>query len=400
VAAADGHCSSNLKLTMKFYLRSPEANRPIPEIRSSLTKGNRGFSLLPPLAPVQIRFPTPVVLTAFMAGMLVNYSFAGGIVGAPAPFDKGGVKIALVSYLSQGDYFEAYEAGVARQAKALGVDLHIFQGKQDAALQREQIEQAISLGVQGLIVSHGQPESLKDVVQKAVDAGIKVVAKDVDLGNPKVPLISQNDHEIARLVLSQALKDNGKNFPAGYVFVAGFRPLELRGEIWAETKKANPGIAEKGVWGAVDSNTATTVASQTAAVLRAHPEIKVVFAPYDEFARGVKLGAVEAGVADKIKIYSADVSTSDIQDMREAGSPWVATSATNPAVVGEVSLRAVALMIAGQDPGKLIEVSPVLITQEQLNKNDIKTIADLDSKLPGFGHSDQATASWIASLGR
>jgi hypothetical protein len=28
---------------------------------------------------------------------------------------------------------EAYEAGVARQAKALGVDLHIFQGKQDAA---------------------------------------------------------------------------------------------------------------------------------------------------------------------------------------------------------------------------------------------------------------------------
>ena len=111
----------------------------------------------------------------------------------------------------------------------------------------------------------------------------------------------------------------------------------------------------------------------------------------------MKLGAVEAGVADKIKIYSADVSTSDIQDMREAGSPWAATSATNPAVVGEVSLRAVALMIAGQDPGKVIEVNPVLVTQADLNKNNIKTIADLDSKLPWFGHSDQATASWIAS---
>jgi hypothetical protein len=162
-------------------------------------------------------------------------------------------------------------------------------------------------------------------------------------------------------------------------------------------KKENPGIAEKAVWGAVDSNTATTVASQTAAVLRAHPEIKVVFAPYDEFARGVKLGAVEAGVADKIKVYSADVSTSDIQDIREDGSPWVATSATNPAVVGEVSLRAVALLIAGQDPGKVIEVNPVLITQEELNKNNIKTIADLDAKWPGFGHSDQATASWLSA---
>ena len=73
----------------------------------------------------------------------------------------------------------------------------------------------------------------------------------------------------------------------------------------------------------------------------------------------------------------------------------MATSATNPAVVGEVSLRAVALLIAGQDPGKLIEVKPFLITQEELNKNDIKTIQDLDKKLPGFGHSDQATAPWL-----
>src|SRR6202790_3599143 len=153
-----------------------------------------------------------------LTGALITSASAGGIAGAPAPFDKGGVKIALVSYLSQGDYFEAYEAGVARQAKALGVDLHIFQGKQDAAQQREQIEQAISLGVEGLIVSHGQPESLKDVVQKALDGGIKVVAKDVDLGNPRVPLISQNDHEIARQVLQQALKENGSSFPAGYVF--------------------------------------------------------------------------------------------------------------------------------------------------------------------------------------
>jgi simple sugar transport system substrate-binding protein len=332
-----------------------------------------------------------------LIGSLVTAAFADGIKGAPSPFDKGGVKIALVSYLSQGDYFEAYEAGVARQAKSLGVDLRIFQGKQDAAQQREQIEQAISLGVQGIIVSHGQPESLRDVVQKALDAGIKVVAKDVDLENPNVPLISQSDHDIARQALGQALKENGTSFQAGYVFVAGFRPLELRGEIWAEVKKANSGIVEKALWGAVDSNTATTVATQTAAVLRANPDIKVVFAPYDEFARGVKLGAIEAGVADKIKIYSADISTSDIQDIREKGSPWVATSATNPAVVGEVSLRALALSIAGQDPGKLIEVKPVLITQEQINKNDIKTIQDLDAKLPGFGYSDQATAPWLQS---
>src|SRR6202050_253896 len=142
---------------------------------------------------------------------------------------------------------------------------------------------------------------------------------------------------------------------------------------------------------------ATTVASQTAAALRAHPEISVVFAPYDEFARGVKLGAAEAGVADKIKVYSADVSSADIQEIREPGSACAATSATNPAVVGEVSLRALALLIAGQDPGKIIEVKPLLITREALEKNDIKTVQDLDKKLPGFGVSDLATAPWLTA---
>ena len=41
---------------------------------------------------------------------------------------------------------------------------------------------------------------------------------------------------------------------------------------------------------------------------------------------------------------------------------------------------------------KLIEVNPVLITRAELDKNDI-IIQDLDKKLPGFGHSDQATAA-------
>ena len=82
------------------------------------------------------------ILQKGVAGLTILAALSGpalaaGIPGAPAPFDKGGVRVALVSYLSQGDYFEAYEAGVARQAKALGIDLRIFQGKQDAAQQRE-----------------------------------------------------------------------------------------------------------------------------------------------------------------------------------------------------------------------------------------------------------------------
>ena len=44
---------------------------------------------------VTMKFYLPVLFPAVLAGILVSSALAGGIVGAPAPFDKGGVKIGL-----------------------------------------------------------------------------------------------------------------------------------------------------------------------------------------------------------------------------------------------------------------------------------------------------------------
>ena len=330
-----------------------------------------------------------------VAALTMPVSHAGPLKGAPAPFDKGGVKVALVNYLSTGDFFQAYEAGAQKQAKALGIDLRIYEGRQDATEQREQIQQAISVGVSAIIVNHGLPESLKDVVQRALAKGIKVVAFDVDLGNPKVPQIEQSDRDLANLLLDQAVKDNGDAFSAGYVYVAGFAPLDRRDAAWRDFKRAHPKVREQARWGTVDNPIAQSVANQAAAAYRAHPDIRVVFAPYDEFARGAKLAADEAKLASKLRIYSADISTADIEAIRAPGSAWVATAATNPAVVGAVSVRAAALLVAGQDPGRRIVVKPTLITRDDLVKNDIRTIAELGAKFPAFRASEAATASWI-----
>lgn len=340
------------------------------------------------------------VLTSFVAGIAMlataaATASAAGVPGAPAPFDKSGMRLALVMYLSAGDYFQAYEAGVAAQAKAAGIDLHIFEGKQDATQMREQIEQAITMRVNGILIDHGPPEAVKDLIQKALKAGVKVVIKETSVDDPAVPQISQNDHAMARLVLDQALRDNGTKFDAGYVYVPGFNPTDLRNDIWEAVKKENPGVVEKARWGAINSTIAATVASQTSAALRAHPDISVVFAPFDEYARGVKLGATEAGFAHKIKIYSIDVSTSDIQEMREPGSPWMASAAVDARVIGEVSLRTLALAVAGKTPPHLVEMKPVLITRDFLLKNDIKTLNQLKVKLPALGHSDMSIAAWL-----
>ena len=117
--------------------------------------------------------------------------------------------------------------------------------------------------------------------------------------------------------------------------------------------------------------------------------------PLDEFAKGVKLAVDEAGLTDQIDIYSADVSTADISLMREPDSAWAATVATNPAVVGEVCVRSLAIMLTGGNPGSSVIVPPTLITQSFLNEQDIKNMEDLGSKMPQFQHADVAMTDWM-----
>ena len=154
------------------------------------------------------------------------------------------------------------------QAAALGVDLRVFDSRQDAALQADMVDQAIALDVDGIILQHGLTESMKEAAQRAVDAGIKVVAFDVNVENPAIPQIEQSDYLLGKMALEQALADNGNKFTAGYVYVPGIAPLDRRDAAWREIREANPDIKEAAVFGTLDNPIANSVANQARSVLQ------------------------------------------------------------------------------------------------------------------------------------
>ncbi|KQT69004.1 MULTISPECIES: substrate-binding domain-containing protein [unclassified Aureimonas] len=320
---------------------------------------------------------------------------AAGIAGAPAPFDKGGVKLALIVYLSGGDYYQNYEAGVKRQADALGIELRSFQGRQKPDEQREQIRQAINLGVDGIILAGGKGEAISDVVQEALDAGIKIAVQNVDLPQKDIITIDQDESKQLDLVLGQAVAENGEAFKAGYIYVEGFPALDKRDKVWQAFKASHPKVEQLAQWGAVDDTPAQTVANQTAAVFRAHPEINVILAPWDEFGRGAKIAVDENGLNGQVKIYSIDVSTSDIQAIREPNSAWVATAAISASGTGAAAVRAVALSLTGELKETTVLLPPTLITQKFLIDNDVKNEEELNAKLPEFRLESSVTADWI-----
>ena len=82
--------------------------------------------------------------------------------------------------------------------------------------------------------------------------------------------------------------------------VAGIAPLDRRAAVWETVKAANPGINEVAMFGTLDNPIANSVANQARSVLSANPNIQVMFAPYDEFAKGVKIAVDEAGLSSSV----------------------------------------------------------------------------------------------------
>ncbi len=324
-----------------------------------------------------------------------NSALAGGLKGAPPPFDGSKkIHVALIRQMTEGEFMQTYRAGAQIQANLLGIKLTVFGKSMDNQAEANFVYQAINMKVDGIIIDHGLSETMMKPAADAIKAGIPVVAFDVDLKNPQIPQIAQDDELLGMLALKQMVKDFNGKANVGYVSIAGILPLDKRDRSWQKIKKEYPGIKEIVKTGTLESPIASKNADQVKAVLLAHPEINAFFAPYDELGKGVVQALREARKNDKVKVYTADISTQDIREMIKPDSPWAATAATNPASIGAVSVRAIALKIAHIKIPHNILIPPMLFTAKELRAMKIKNMKQLRKKFPKFNSVDLLNYPW------
>ncbi|MFV0430658.1 MAG: sugar ABC transporter substrate-binding protein [Alphaproteobacteria bacterium] len=317
----------------------------------------------------------------------------------PAPFDGSKkVHIALIRQLVEGEFMQSYQAGAEKQAKALNIKITTFGKNNDNQAQANFVYQAINLGVDGIIIDHGLTETMAKPAADALAKGIPVVAFDVDLENPEIPQIAQDDHKLGAMALEALKKDYPEGANIGYVYVAGILPLDKRDVSFTKFKEENPIFKEVARTGTFESPFSVKNADQVKAVLTSNPNINAYFAPYDEFGKGVVLALNETGMSDKIGIYTADISTQDIQEMIKQNSPWKATAATNPASIGAVSVRAIAMKIAKQDVPHDILIPPYLFTQNMLREKGVKNMKGLREQFPEFTSVPLLMPDWIKEV--
>lgn len=319
------------------------------------------------------------LITALL-GMLALVAACGSAATPATPAKT--VKIALVRQLATGDFFQQWQVGAQKEAQRLGVQLQISDASGDNAKQALDLQTAVNAKPDAIIIDHGFPETMDPPIKQALDSGIPVVAFDVDAGDARAVQVEQSDADIAQLGLDRMVKDLNGQGEVLYVYVAGFAPLDRRNDVWIKVKAANPGIKQVAQIGVVNQSIAASVADQAKAALQAHPNVKAVFAPFDEFAKGAVLAINELNLQKQIKVYGADISTADIGVMTATDSPWVATVAADPGNVGAVSVRAAYLKATGGTVPHSVVVPVALITQDALRAGNVQNMQQLAAAVP------------------
>lgn len=320
-------------------------------------------------------------------------------VDLPAPFDKGGVTIAVVQNSGAGDYFQQWTNGAKQQADALGIEYTWYDAQADNAKQASDMETAIGSGVDGIIVDHGQTDTMCPLINDALEAGIFVVIYDIAIAEcaPDAVQTQQSDASLADLSLGQMLADIGPDQDVGYVNVLGIAPLDRRHVVWEEYKADN-GWNEIFFVGKFTNSVATDNAQLVDAALKANSGVRAIFAPYDELTKGTVSAIQDNGLAEEIWAYGIDISNADIEVMTAEGSPWKATATTDPNAIGAAVMRTMALELAGQQGPRSVDFPGVLVTQQFLLDNGITNMVELRASLPELNLSEVQSAEWIPSI--
>jgi len=318
---------------------------------------------------------------------------------APAPFGGEPIKIALVQNSGAGDYFQQWTNGAQQQAAAVGIELAVYDAQADNAKQATDMETAIGSGVAGIIVDHGQADTMCPLIAKATDAGIPVVVYDIEVTEcaPDAVETAQSDADLATLVLTQMATDLGADIPVGYVNVLGIAPLDRRNVVWEEFLKAN-NWDQKFFVGKFTNAVATDNAQLVDAALKANPEVVAIFAPYDELTKGAVSAIEQNNLQSSVSAYGIDISNADIEIMIKEGSPWKATATTDPNAIGAGVVRAMALELAGQLNNKEVVFPGVLVTQQFLLENGIVNLDQLRAVMPELNLAGELSADWIPAV--
>ncbi len=263
-------------------------------------------------------------------------------------------------------FWAAVEKGANEAAKALGTQVTVLAPPQesDVPSQIAQIEDAVTKGVDGIAIAPTDPAALAPVLQKAIDAGVKVVFIDTKGQNEGVTFIGTNNEAGAKLAgeyMCMTLK-------------SGDKVAILQGIITQSTGKARAEGAKAGLSACGLNIVAETPAEWDKAkgqaamedILTKNPDLKGVFGSNDNMALGAVQAIKNAGLTGKILVVGFDANP-DAAAAILAGD-MNASVAQAPSNMGKFGVENLIKLIQGESIPPIIDTGTELVTKDNADK--------------------------------
>lgn len=285
-----------------------------------------------------------------------------------------GLKFVLVSHGSSGDPFHSVvKQGMEDAAALYGVSAEILFSEGDNAKQVSMLEQALNGKPNGIGLSIVDPVAFDAAIQKALDAGIPVIAfnnDDANTPNPRLAYIGASEEKVG-YVLGKYMQQFLKSGDTCVI------PEEVPGMSYAVNRSAGIKKAMDEIGVTCEELDAGYERAETTnridAYLRGHPEVKAVMNVGGLTTEIAGVVVEEAGLKDKVVVGGFDLLPNTGPAIKKGITKAVIDQ--QPYLQGYYTVAQLALMQCGKFAAFDIDTGRGIV-----DASNVDTVIDLAAK--------------------
>ncbi len=294
----------------------------------------------------------------------------------------GGTRIAVIPKGTNHVFWSSIEAGARRAGEELGVEI-IWKGpasEGDRASQIKIVEQFVTEGVSGIVLTPLDDEALVRPVRMAASLKIPVVIADsslnAEVGKDFVSFVATDNVEGGRIAgrhLAELLGGKGKVVLLRYT--VGSASTEKREKGFLEIMAEHPGI-EMLVEDQYAGPSAEDAIRKSSGLLDQVREADGIFCSNESATYGMLTTLQKSGLAGKVKFVGFDNSPALVEGLRAGELDAIVVQ--NPRRMGYESVKAVVASLRGEMVPEYIDTGVELVTRENMDQAEIAALIKSD----------------------
>lgn len=293
---------------------------------------------------------------------------------AAAPAEKEPYNIAVFTMCASGEFWASVMAGAEKACKELGVEYTINGPSTETAFEEQiaMVEDAINKGADAICIANCDAEALVPTLEAAAEKGIKIILFNTTSNFDGLTFIATDNFEAGKLggnALGEAMGGKGKVCLLG---TAEDVPSNVDRNLGAKAglEENYPDIEVVDIrYCAGDMQKAMDITNDW---LTSYPDLAGIFSNNDYSTVAVANVLEERGRAGQVMHIGFDATETNVVYLNSGTTQGIVTQ--DPGDIGYQSVQSAYKALEGETLEKTIGTNVALVTKDNLNDPDIKTI--------------------------